>query len=144
MKKIKFIIPVLLICLMLGACASINPQISKFDLANYEANKQLAKDQLITWSFNSGFISGMGLTNKIAFPIKNGEELRAIINSPTALLALNDLDEICKKLGYWKDVDFDLGFSLGTKVRAGSQVAIQFVKDFFPQLMKYAPILFGL
>jgi len=143
MRKIRFIIPILL-GLMLVSCASVNPQISKFDLANYEANKQLAKDQLTTWSFNSGFISGLGLTSKIAFPIQDSAGLRAIINSPTALLALNDLDEVCKKLGYWKDIDFDLGFSLGAKVRAGSQVAIDFVKDFFPHLMKYAPFLFGL
>ena len=144
MRRLRISVVMILMMVILAACSSINPQISKFDLANYEANKQLAKDQLTTWSFNSGFITGLGLTSKIAFPIKNGEELRAVINSPMALLALNDIDEICKKLKYWKDEDFDLGFSLGAKVRAGSQIAIQFVKDFFPQLMQYAPLLFGI
>jgi len=140
----KILIGLLSIVLLAGlfSCASVNPQITKFDLANYEANKQLAKDGMVTWSFNSGFIAGLGLTNPIAFPIKNSDELRAVINSPATVLALNDLDVICKKLGYWKDEDFDLGFSLGAKVRAGSQAAIQFVKDWFPQLMKYAPMLF--
>jgi hypothetical protein len=125
-------------------CASINPQITKVDMANYEANKQLAKDQMKTWSLNSGFILGMGLTNKIAFPITSSDQLRAVITSSSVILAMNDLDVICKKLGYWNDEDYDLGYSLGAKVRLGSQVMIQMVRDLFPELMKYAPALFGM
>lgn len=141
---IKAAVIVLAVVLTLSGCASLNPQISKFDLANYEANKQLAVDQMKTWSFNSGFIGGLGLTNKIAFPIRSAGELRAVINSPTVLLAIVDLDEVCKKLGYWRDLDYDLGFSLGAKARGGSQAAIEFVRSFFPQLMRYAPALFGI
>jgi hypothetical protein len=138
---------VLLVCFVLVflvGCGGINPAITKFDKENYEANKQLAIDQMKTWSFSSGVLLGMGLTNKVSFPIKSGEELRAVLTSPAIVLAITDLDTVCKKLGYWKEDDYDLGFSLGAKIRAGSQVAIQFVKDFFPDLMKYAPALFGL
>jgi hypothetical protein len=128
----------------LVSCASINPQISKWDLANYEANKQLAKDGMKTWSLNSGFIVGLGLTDPIKFPITSAGQIRAILNSPEIALALTDLDEVVKKQGKWSPDDYDLGFFLGTKVRAGSQAAIQFVKDFMPQLMQYAPMLFAL
>jgi uncharacterized protein YceK len=132
------------ILLLATGCASINPQITKFDKENYKANKQFAKDQMETWSLSSGFILGMGLTNPIAFPIKSGDELRAVINSTPIILAIADLDRICKKLGYWNELDYDLGYALGAKTRLGSQAAIQMVRDFFPELMKYAPAVFGL
>jgi hypothetical protein len=138
------LITIVIICLMLVGCASLGPQISKFDLANYKANKQLALDGMTTWSLNSGFITGLGLTNPIAFPITTNAQLKAVINSPAAVLALSDLDAVVKRQGKWSDVDFDLGFFLGTKVRAGSQAAIQFIKDYLPQLMEYAPMLFAL
>ena len=141
MKKIFLL--VLFFAFSMG-CASINPQITKFDKENYKANKQLAKDQMETWSLSSGFILGMGLTNPIAFPIKSGDELRAIMNSTPIVLAIADLDQICKKLGYWNETDYDLGYALGAKTRLGSQAAIQMVRDFFPELMKYAPAVFGL
>ncbi len=141
---VKCFVVALMCTFLLAGCSSINPAITKFDIANYEANKQLAKDQLKTWSFNSGFIMGLGLTNKVAFPIASAGDLRAVINSPAVVMAIVDLDEVCKKLGYWKDEDFDLGFSLGAKVRGGSQAAIEFIKDFFPDLMKYAPGVFGI
>jgi uncharacterized protein YceK len=134
----------ILLCLMLVGCASVGPQISKFDLQNYKANKQLALDGMKTWSLNSGFIAGLGLTNPIAFPITTNDQLRAVINSPATVLALADLDAVVKKQGKWSDEDYDLGLFLGTKVRAGSQAAIQFVKDYLPQLMEYAPMLFAL
>jgi len=133
-----------ILVLSLAGCASINPKISKFDLENYEANRQLAKDGMRTWSLSSGIITGMGLTSPIKFPIQDSSSLRPILTSPAIVLALSDLDDVCRKLGYWNEEDFLLGFSLGAKIRAGSQVAIQFVKDFLPELMQYAPFLFGL
>jgi len=133
-----------ILALSLVSCASINPKITKFDLENYEANKQMAKDGMKTWPLASGIIVGMGLTSPVQFPINDSSGLRPVLTNPAIILALTDLDDVCKRLGYWNEEDYWLGFSLGAKIRAGSQVAIQFVKDFFPELMKYAPVLFGL
>ncbi len=139
----KIFIPLMMLVFLVG-CASIDPKLTKWDLQNYKANKQLALDGMKTWSLNSGFIAGLGLTNPIAFPITTNAQLRAIISSPAAVLALADLDAVVKKQGKWSDEDYDLGFFLGTKVRAGSQAVIDFVKTFLPDLMKYAPALFAL
>ncbi len=128
----------------LVACSTINPKIIKWDAENYKANKELAVALAKTQSLNSGFVAGLGLVNQVKFPITSSGQLRAIIDNPALAIALNDIDETVKKLGYWNDTDYDLGFYLGSRVRAGSQAVIQFVKDFFPQLMQYAPALFAL
>jgi hypothetical protein len=134
----------ILLCLMVMGCASINKPLLKFDAENYKANKAMAVASMKTWSLNSGFISGLGLTDKIKFPITSAGELRPILNSPPMAIALVDLDDVVRKRGYWSDEDFDYGFFLGTRVRAGSQAAIEFVKSYLPQLMEYAPMLFAL
>ena len=136
------LIAVLSFCL--AACSSINPSVIKWDAENYQANKDLAIALAKTQSLNSGFVAGLGLVDEIKFPITTSGQLRAVIDNPALAIALNDIDETVKKLGFWNETDYDLGFYLGARVRAGSQAIIQFVKDFFPDLMQYAPALFAL
>jgi hypothetical protein len=138
------IFAIVLLCLMLVGCSTLNPKVIKWDAENYQANKDLAIALAKTQSLNSGFVAGLGLVDQVKFPITSSGQLRAIIDNPALAIALNDIDETVKKLGYWNDTDYDLGFYLGSRVRAGSQAVIQFVKDFFPQLMSYAPALFAL
>jgi hypothetical protein len=139
----KYFLITILIFSLVG-CAAINPKVIKWDAQNYQANKDLAISLAKTQSLNSGFIAGLGLVDQIKFPITTSGQLRAIINSPALVIALIDIDEMVKKLGYWSDTDYDLGFYLGARVRAGSQAVIQFIKDFMPDLMQYAPALFAL
>lgn len=140
----KTIFIIIVSLMLLAGCASINPKVAKWDAENYQANKDLAIALAKTQSLNSGFIAGLGLVDEIKFPIITSGQLRAVIDNPALAIALNDIDEVTKKLGYWNDTDYDLGFYLGARVRAGSQAIIQFVKDFFPQLTSYAPALFAL
>ncbi len=135
---------VVLLCLMLVGCAAVNPKVAKWDAENYQTNKDLAIALAKTQSLNSGFVAGLGLVDQVKFPIMSSGQLRSIINSPALIIALIDVDETVKKLGYWNETDYDLGFYLGSRVRAGSQAVIQFVKDFMPDLMQYAPALFAL
>lgn len=119
---------------------------SKWDYKLYESNLKLADEGMKTWACNSGFISGLGLTNKVAFPItlNNSSEAQALLSSPTIALGLADLDVIAKKYNYWHERDFDLCYSLGVKVRLGTTGGVDVIKAFFPDLMKYLMPLSGL
>lgn len=142
--KIIFLIAILF---LLVGCAQIAPQVTKFDMQNYNTNKQFAKDSLKTWSFNSGFITCAGLSNKVIFPIKSADEVRAILANPNITLGLAELDQIAKDLKdetgqpYWKDEDERLGCTLGIKARVSVMSAVSIGK-LFPTLQPYLSLIF--
>jgi hypothetical protein len=93
---------------------------------NYEASVQIAKDLLKTWRLNSGFIRG-SLGDKLnQFPAE-------------AIKAMNDLDRLAAK----KEIDdFDLGYSLGARVRLMGAIIQNTLKQYAPEVLKYIPMVF--
>jgi len=129
-----------LILIMLVACGA-SPQIIKFDKENYNANLALAKETLKTWSFNSGFISCVGLADKMKFPINSAGEARSILQSSQITLGIAELDEIAKKRGVWSDEDYDYGCTLGIKARTATLATMDILK-LFPTIAPYITGIF--
>lgn len=127
--------------LFVAGCSSISTQTIKLDSENYEANKTLARETLKTWSFNSGFITCAGLTDKMKFPILSASEARALLQNSQIALGIAELDEIAKKRASWSDEDYDYGCSLGIKARVGSLAAIDILK-LFPTVSPYLKAVF--
>ncbi len=100
--------------------------LSKEDLANAEAMRTTAGNLLSTWKMNSGFIRG-ALGDKInQFPAE-------------VVKAMAELDALAEK----KDLnDFDLGYSLGTRVRLMGAMIQNVVKQYAPEVLQYFPIAF--
>jgi hypothetical protein len=118
----------LFLFLSLG-CSAIRGNIQSIvaeDVKNYEASVQIAKDLLKTWRLNSGFIRG-SLGDKLnQFPAE-------------AIKAMNDLDRLAAK----KEIDdFDLGYSLGARVRLMGAIIQNTLKQYAPEVLKYIPMVF--
>lgn len=125
MKKYFIII---LIPLFLG-CSAIGKSLvslSETDLANAGTTRTVAKNLLSTWKLNSGFIRG-SLGDRInQFPIG-------------VVKAMDELDALSEKTE-WSD--FDLGYSLGVRIRLLGELVIQALKLYAPEILKYLPLAF--
>jgi hypothetical protein len=144
----------IILCLMLIGCGSLVKEINKVDLQAYEDGKEFARGRLYTWSYNSGFIDGFGLIDKMKFPIKleNENDVRAFIQSAPTLVGFSDLDTLAKKesphklcldkdkkpIKCWNDLDYDLGKANGIiarlLLRSSIEAASNFIKEFAPDL----------
>ncbi len=140
MRRFRILAVIVMTMVVLAACAA-SPQIIKFDKQNYDANLALAKETLKTWSFNSGFISCVGLADKIKFPINTAGEAKAILQSSQITLGIAELDEIAKKRGVWLDEDYDYGCTLGIKARTATLATIDILK-LFPTIAPYITGIF--
>jgi len=110
-------------------CSAIRGNIQSVvaeDVKNYETSVQIAKDLLKTWRLNSGFIRG-SLGDKLnQFPAE-------------VIKAMNDLDRLAAK----KEIDdFDLGYSLGARVRLMGALIQNTLKQYAPEVLKYLPLVF--
>ncbi len=125
MKKV-FALIILSLFLVCG-CASIEA-LSKNDLKNATSSRIVAMNLLKTWKLNSGFIRG-ALGSKInELPVQ-------------AVEAMNELDKLAEK----KELtDYDLGYSLGLRVRALSSIVQEAFRLYAPEILKYLPSLFTL
>jgi hypothetical protein len=147
----------IVLALLLAGCSSLNQQVvnvGKIDLANAVATRAIAKDGMATWRLNSGFI------RQALGPTGFGQ-------LPTALTdSMKQLDDLTLK--YWTDYlafkkivgnekvefrayldtididDFDLGGSLGTKVRMLLGIVQTALQSLAPQALQYAPVWLGL
>jgi len=122
----------LIIILMLGfllGCTALQKSalnLSKIEIKNAEVSRQVAKDFLSTWKLNSGFIRG-SLGDKInQFPHE-------------AVKAMDELDALAEKTE-WND--FDLGYSLGARVRLLGVIVFEAVKHYFPKALEYIALPF--
>jgi len=127
MRKFKFFIITTLSIFLFFGCATIQV-ISEQDLKNAETSKIIAKNLLSTWKLNSGFIRG-ALGNKIS-ELPN-----------QAVEAMNELDKLAEKTDL---TDYDLGYSLGLRVRALSSIVQEVFKIYAPEVLKYLPSLLTL
>lgn len=112
----------------LFACTSIRKNIvslSEQDLKNAETTRTLAKNLLLTWKLNSGFIKG-ALGDRI-----NQLPLQVI-------KAMEELDSLAGKQNL---EDFDLGYSLGLRIRLLSDLVVDALKLYAPEVLKYLPLI---
>ncbi len=128
MKKLSIILLGIILLTAMG-CAGLRGGIldlSKEDMLNADTTRQTAKNLLSTWRLNSGFIRG-SLGNAIfEFPAE-------------AVKAMDELDALALKATL---DDFDLGYSLGLRVRILSELVANALAKYAPQVMKYLPITF--
>ena len=121
----------IVIALGMSGCAYIQSaakDAGQIDLKNAEATRQLARDMLSTWKLNSGAIRG-------ALGPKLGE-LPA-----QAVEAMKELDALAEKTEL---TDYDLGYSLGARVRMLSSIVQETFKLFAPEILKYIPSVLAL
>ncbi len=134
MKRILIIalIAIILPILLVG-CSGMNAfvgDMGQIDLRNAEASRKLARELLSTWRLNSGFIRGV-LQEKVA------ELPKGVVD------AMDQLDSMALEDPAKLD-DFELGKSLGLRVRMLSSLVQQALSLYAPEVMKYIPSLLAL
>jgi len=102
--------------------------VGQWDVKNAEATKKMAKDFLSTWPLNSGFIRA-----------SLGEGIDKLPHQ--AVKAMDELDALASKTE-WSD--FELGSSLGLRVRMLGSLVVSTLQQYFPNILKDVPILVDL
>lgn len=123
------IVIVLILFFVLVGCTSLQKsaiKVNEIDLKNAEASREVAKNLLSTWKLNSGFIRGSLGDGINQFPHE-------------AVKAMDDLDKLSEKTD---PNDFDLGYSLGARVRLAGEIVVQAIKHYFPKLLEYITLPF--
>jgi hypothetical protein len=131
MKKILSFLMLGAICfLFVTGCGAIRKdliQITEQDKLNAVASRTAAQNMLSTWLINSGFIRGsLGPDRMNALPVG-------------VVKALDELDALAGKKEW---TDFELGYSMGLRVRLLSEIVAQALKLYAPEVMKYIPMAF--
>ena len=113
----------------LFSCASIRTGLvglSQEDLKNAEATRVISKNLLLTWGLNSGFLRGA-----------LGDRLNQL--PAEAVKAMDELDALAKKIE-WSD--FELGYSLGLRVRLLGEIVTNALRLYAPEILKFLPLTF--
>jgi hypothetical protein len=117
------------LALALIGCGAIRESlitISEEDLKNAETTRVVATNLLKTWQINSGFIRG-----------SLGDRLNQL---PVQLVsAMDELDALSLKTEW---TDFELGYSVGIRVRLLSEIVFSTLKLYAPEVLKYIPLAF--
>jgi len=124
----KWILILFLVVSLVG-CASIRADLIKLsqeDFQNAEATRVISKNLLLTWGLNSGFLRGA-----------LGDRLNQL--PAEAVKAMDELDTLAKKIE-WND--FELGYSLGLRVRLLGEVVTNALKLYAPEILKFLPLTF--
>ncbi len=128
MKRILF--TSILIAILCFGCAGMRGDIVKIteeDKLNAETSRTAAKNLLSTWAVNSGFVRGsLGPDRMNALPMG-------------VVKAMDELDVLAAKT-IW--TDFELGYSLGLRVRLLSEIVAQALKLYAPEVLRYLPLAF--
>jgi hypothetical protein len=125
MKKFLFLI---LVFVLMG-CTSLQKsaiKVGEIDLKNAEVAREVGKNLLSTWKLNSGFIRG-----------SLGDAINQFPHE--AVKAMDELDKLAAKEN---PDDFDLGYSLGARVRLAGEIIVQAIKHYFPKLLEYITLPF--
>jgi hypothetical protein len=114
----------------LAGCAGMRGDIVKImeeDKLNAETSRTAGRNLLSTWSVNSGFVRGsLGPDRMNALPMG-------------VVKAMDELDALAAKTTW---TDFELGYSLGLRVRLLSEIVAQALKLYAPEVLKYIPMAF--
>jgi len=119
----------LIFAIALLGCTSLQKgalQLSKVDLENAEVSRKVAKDFMSTWKLNSGFIRG-----------SLGDRVNQLPHE--AVKAMDELDKLAEKTEL---NDFDLGYSLGARVRLLGELIVSALKHYFPKVLEYITLPF--
>ena len=123
-------VSVVLLSMFVFGCAGIRKdliQITQEDKLNAETSKTCAQNLLVTWPINSGFVRGsLGPDRMNALPVG-------------VVKAMDELDVLAAKTNW---TDFELGYSLGLRVRLLSEIVAQALKLYAPEVLKYIPMAF--
>jgi len=121
------IIAVILGLVLLAGCSFYREslvEMSREDVKNAEAVREAATNFLSTWNLNSGFIRGALGPRMEEFPSQ-------------FIQAMKDLDELADKTD--EPTDFQLGYSLGLRVRTLEALVQDALKQFAPNVLEYLP-----
>jgi hypothetical protein len=128
MRKILLVLTLVMV-LCLG-CTGMRGDIIKIteeDKLNAETSRAAAKNLLATWAVNSGFVRGsLGPDRMNALPLG-------------VVKAMDELDVLANKTSW---TDFELGYSLGLRIRLLSEIVAQALKLYAPEVLKYLPMVF--
>ena len=132
MKKnrgiLRGILTILLVGIMLSGCSLYREsllEMSREDVKNAEAVREAADNFKSTWNLNSGFIRG-ALGDRInEFPAQFS-------------IAMDELDELAPP-EYVPLSDYELGYSLGLRVRTLESLVQDALKIYAPDILKYLP-----
>lgn len=127
-RKLQLIIVVVLLVTLAG-CQLVRQSaidISKEEVKNLETCREIAVNYLSIWPMQSGFIRG-ALGSRI-------DEL------PTqAVDAMDELDLLAAEAQ--DQSDYELGLSLGLRVRLLSSIVMQVLKQYAPDVIELLPIV---
>ena len=107
-------------------------KVSASEVKNNVAAKEVALNYLEIWPMQSGFIHGL-------MEHRQGEFPEHVVD------AINKLDDLSSKLNTNDPnliLDYDLGLSLGLRVRLIGAVAEEVVRAYAPDLLALVPLLF--
>ena len=134
MNRLKTILLATLLLALTG-CSTLRKDavsISESEVKNLHATQEIARNYLKIWPMQSGFIHGL-------MEHRQGEFPEHIVD------AINELDNLSAKLltGDPNEIlDYDLGLSLGLRVRMLGAVVEEVVKAYSPDLLDLVPLLF--
>jgi hypothetical protein len=141
----KYLLIGLMIIGLVG-CASVSPQVVRFDKTTHENILKVAKERIKWVSCDIGLIDGLGIAVAAEFPIWDANEARAILTNPGISLALGEIRQIAQdntdpetQKPYWKPIEYDLCKVEGLGWRAAALGTIDILK-LFPQLLPYLAI----
>lgn len=142
------ILVVLMTLLLLGCSTSkeITKQTIKFDKQYHENLMKSADVRMQYVSCDVGLIDGLGIANAAKFPIKSGEDARALLANPAISIALGEMVEAVKsfkdangKYVYWSDEEYQKCYVVGLGYRVVALSTIDVLK-LFPQLAPYLAV----
>lgn len=125
----------ILICVLLCGCAAMRKtatDISSEEVKNLEATRQVAKDYLTIWPMQSGLIKGALGPRMDEMPTQ-------------AIAAINELDTLSEKLNEADPnsiKDYELGLSLGLRIRLLGSVVQEALKLYAPDVLDLIPVIF--
>ena len=123
------VVLIILMCFMITACAGIRKftvEMSEEDMKNTETSRIVAKNLLSTWPINSGFIrAALGPAGLSKLPAD-------------AVLAMDELDKLASQTSW---TDFELGESLGLRVRLLTDIIRATIDQYAPELISYLPTM---
>lgn len=131
MEKAKTLLIVATLCLSLVGCAFLREKavwLSEEDLANAETVRGIAKNNLETWPLKSGILHGAVGSRLDEWPVE-------------AVEAIKELDQLAEKYLEGELTDWELGYTVGLKVRLLGVVVMEAVKRFAPDILEVYPSL---
>jgi len=127
-KKLTILI-VAVLSVTLAGCQigrQIAIDVSVEEVQNAEMCREVAKNYLKIWPIQSGFIRGALGSRIDELPVQ-------------AIEAMDELDDLVAETQDYSD--YELGYSLGLRVRLLSEIVLQALKQYAPDVIDLLPIV---